>query len=342
MHSTRATGTSNRPGENKAEKRAASAARQPERAASVTSAASAVARSAETATPAQVVVLQRAIGNAAVGQLLGGQRHADRQAPVQRAKDPQAVLTTKYWRDKAGAGTKSKKGAAENMKIEASATARASGTWAQGTKRDMKDILDSIGHQLLTELAKPASASAGQLKLYRAMSRDEADGILAYFGSDRPRRTEQWIHDNAAGTTAGRHYKSEIGAVSIGKHLGDRDQAEAYQREKGGSSHAVLLEFTLKPGAHEILFGPDYAALGPSTKTEYIRAAHKDKGTHENAHEGEGTLAGYIGVKAEQKGPFSLSLAGRKPKTPGSGAGGPSQLLFQLLVQSVAEVPRSA
>jgi len=332
MQSTRATGASNRPGKNKAEKHAASAARQPERAASVASAASAVAQSAETATPAQVLVLQRAIGNTAVGRLVG----------VQRAEDPQAVLTSKYWRNRAGAGAKSDESAAENMRIEASAKARASGTWAQGTKREITHILGEVGHQLLTELAKPAAASAGQLKLYRAMSRDEADGILAYFGSDRPQRTEQWIHDNAAGSMAGRHYKSEVGAVSIGKHLGDRDQAEKYQREKGGSSHAVLLEFTLKPGAHEILFGPEYAALGPSTKTEYIRAAHKNQGTHENAHGAEGTLAGYIGVKAEQKGPFSLSLAGQKPKKPGSGAGGPSQLLFQLLVQSVAEVPRSA
>lgn len=289
----------------------ASAARRHEKAAA---AASAVGWSAEAAAPAEVLALQRAVGNAAVSKLT-------EKVPVQRA-DAQHVMTEEHWKDEAGAGEKSTKGAKRDRELRDKAKKRKSGKWKQGEKRRMDDILGDLGRKLLEDLAKTKSNS--RLKLYRSMSAEEAQAILNYFQEGRDALTEQWIM-NGAGKSG--EYRNAIGAMPIGKHLGDYGQAEEYRQMKG-DTHAVMLVFTLKPGAHKRLFSPKYAALGPGRKNEYIRAAHGD--SHENAHEAEGTLAGYIGVKSEEKEPYSISLASDRKTGPG-----PSQLLFQLFVESV-------
>lgn len=301
--------------------RRGAAVRQHEEAAAAASAAA--GWSAEAAAPAEMLALQRAVGNAAVGKLVDPHRPAQSAGTpsVQRA-DAQHVMTEEYWKDEAGAGEKSTKGAKRDRELRDQANKRNSGKWKQGTKRRMDDILGDLGRKLLEDLAKTKSNS--RLKLYRSMSAEEARGILDYFQEGRNTLTEQWIMKSAGDSG---QYRDAVGAMPIGKHLGDYPQAEEYRKMKG-DTHAVMLEFTLKPGAHKRLFSPTYAALGPGRKNEYIRAAHRE--SHENAHQGEGTLAGYIGVKEEKKEPYSISLASDRKKGPG-----PSQLLFQLFVESV-------
>src|SRR5262249_38132751 len=117
-------------------------------------------------------------------------------------------------------------------------------------------------------------------------------------------------------------------------HLGDADQARAHLRKKAGRT---LLEFTLKPGAHTILFDPRFMAIQAPTKgsvsgaaayiAEYVHLKMDDKFPQANAHEGERT--GYSGVKSESLGPFSLGVGKNNAAT---------QLLFQLLIESVRVV----
>lgn len=90
------------------------------------------------------------------------------------------------------------------------------------------------------------------------------------------------------------------------------------------------MEFTLKPGAHELLFSPDYMAISGDKGTPYhIRKTRESADNpFPEAAAGEGALAGYIGLKPEEKEPFSLSI-GKTDIT---------RLLFQLFVEDMRAV----
>ena len=100
----------------------------------------------------------------------------------------------------------------------------------------------------------------------------------------------------------------------------------------------MVLQFTLKPGAHEFLFDPDYMAIArPKDKTASGKGATaflaqsqelKDGRFFQTATTAEGNLPGYIGMKPEDKGDFSLSL----------GKSDPSRLTFQLFIAKVDRV----
>jgi len=130
--------------------------------------------------------------------------------------------------------------------------------------------------------------SSAQISVYRTMSHAEADEILVNKNYD-----------------------------AIGKHLGDYPQALSYFHRDG--TDKALLEFPLKPGAHEILFTPAFSAVLDSGNVTSVmaRLAQLDLSqTYAKAKKGEGTLAGYIGIKPEEHGlsGFSLSLGDSKSR----------------------------
>ncbi|CAL9430248.1 hypothetical protein [Streptomyces sp. enrichment culture] len=168
------------------------------------------------------------------------------------------------------------------------------------------------------------------MELYRSMSCEEAYSALTYWGDQASRDALTAYIAGGAGTAKDFRQQKFTG-LTIGAHLGDQGQADAYYDMKG-DSYTVQLKFILKPGAHELLFHPDHMALGPGYKNELIRQANQKEGTYQNATKNEGTLGGYIGVKAEDREPCSIGIA------QGSASGsvrdlGPSQLLFQLFVE---------
>ncbi|MFH9570013.1 hypothetical protein [Streptomyces sp. NPDC017230] len=195
----------------------------------------------------------------------------------------------------------------------------------------MDTIVGEIGPKLLAQLAEKPD-TAGRLKLYRAMSLEEAVSVMKYWGGEAPAAVTEYIK---AGGATSKGFKTQHTGMTIGKHLGDKGQAETYHK-KEGEGYVVLVEFTLKPGAHELLFDSDYMALGgDSHKSELIRTAKG--GNHPEATGNEGLRPGYIGIKPEDNEPFSLSIAQGAIGKRGREAG-PSQLLFQLFVESVRVV----
>jgi insecticidal toxin complex protein TccC len=101
---------------------------------------------------------------------------------------------------------------------------------------------------------------------------------------------------------------------ALGKHLGDFAQALSYFHRDGNDK--ALLEFPLKPGAHEALFTPAFSAVLDSGNVTSVMARLADlngAGRYAKAKKGEGSLAGYIGIKPEEHGVsgFSLSIGDR-------------------------------
>jgi len=106
-------------------------------------------------------------------------------------------------------------------------------------------------------------------------------------------------------------------------HLGDYAQAAEYVKKQPGM---VLVRFQMKPHAENILYNPANMALpkrkAKGDKLAPIRNAYQADDYWPEANPNEGTKAGYIGVKPEEKGPYSLVV----------GENLPSLLLFQLFV----------
>src|SRR5260370_40749634 len=99
-----------------------------------------------------------------------------------------------------------------------------------------------------------------------------------------------------------------------------------------------MLQYTLKPGAHNLLFTPELMALqGKGNALATIAAAQSKANQNQNQNQrqtfprasgNEGNLPGYIGVKSESAGPFSLT----------AGNSDASHLLLQLLVDRVDDM----
>ncbi|NED92586.1 hypothetical protein G3I76_72595, partial [Streptomyces sp. SID11233] len=78
-----------------------------------------------------------------------------------------------------------------------------------------------------------------------------------------------------------------------------------------------------------------HMALGKGYSSALIEHAKSGRGEFQGVANGEGKLPGYIGMKSEQRGPFSFAVAGRGPKGDDST---PSELLLQLFVRKVTVV----
>ncbi|GAA3971814.1 hypothetical protein GCM10022384_23350 [Streptomyces marokkonensis] len=296
----------------------------------------------EAMAPQQMLTLQRSAGNAASALVLQrakkltqkqkrdleAKEKKEREAAAP-ARDPemQALLGASHWREKAqkaGAGPNSMKG----------------NNPPAGAPRSLDEILVKTGPALLEKLAK--TEETGRLKLYRTMDRDEADAILAWRG--KREATEKWVGEQRGRTkgngtpdpAVSKDYHAEtgkddatIGTMPMRNHVGDWEQADIYHKMKS-SKPKTTLEFTLKEGAHAYLFSPEHAAVhGDSGVVGDMRGYFENQGRELPASAGgEGGLGGYIGVKQEKKGPFSL----------GVGKVEASQLLFQLFVEEVRDL----
>ncbi|MFJ7591759.1 DUF4157 domain-containing protein [Streptomyces sp. NPDC097617] len=250
---------------------------------------------------------------------------------VQRVENPQERMTVEYWQDKAGMGGASSKAAKDRGAQIAASKASAKKFKATKPPRSIDEIVRTVGPNLLDDLGKMGE-DAGRMELYRSMSFEEAHSALTYWGNASARN--ELLEYITPRTGSGKEFREKgITGLTIGAHLGDQGQADGYY-ETQGDSYAVQLKFTLKPGAHELLFHQDHMALGPGYKNDLIRKANKDGGDYKNASSNEGTLGGYIGVKAEDKEPYSLGIAQGNNGKNGRELGA-SQLLFQLFVENV-------
>ncbi|WP_433342458.1 eCIS core domain-containing protein [Streptomyces sp. CA-253872] len=283
-------------------------------------------------------------GHAGAGERADVQRAEERPvaggAPVvQRAYDPddpdnvQNQLHLKHWQGKAEPGL-----VAGAQRVE------------DGVTYKNEDILDRIGKKLLEELDGKDPA-APRLKLYRSVTPAEAAQLRGHWGAGQHAKDESYIRRGPAGRAAEEKPQHHKGPT-IGNHLGDIEQAEDYYQAKKGND--IMLCFTLKPGAHELLFKDDYLAVAPNKKLDVFQGVPELGGKHRPASEHEGTREGFIGLKAEEReqravagakaraprkkqsatyepqgGDFSVSLAGRAKQT------SPSRLLFQLFVADV-------
>lgn len=286
------------------------------------------ARAMAAGPPAAQSLQRREASATAQGARLAVQRAYDHDNPA----NPQNVMTTEHWERRAGvmgADGKATKDMA-TAKVSLTNAAKKNKKAKAGKGRTMEEIVATVGPDLLRQLqSKPETA--GKLELYRAMSLEEAIGITEYWGSSAQAAALQYVAD---GGGSAKGFKTEHKGMTIGAHLGDRAQADAYHG-MGGEAYQVMLKFTLKPGAHELLFQPQHMALGPSYNSELIRSAQG--GDYQNANANEGALPGYIGVKAEENEPFSIAVAQGAKSKKGREAG-PSQLLFQLFVADVSVV----
>ncbi|MFF3726779.1 DUF4157 domain-containing protein [Streptomyces erythrochromogenes] len=263
------------------------------------------------------------------------QRHAAQSAAsgshhaVQRVANPQDLLTVEHWEEKAGLGGSSSSSAKAKSAQIAASKKSAKGFKASKPPRRIDEVIASVGPQLLAALAKMPEDS-GRMELYRSMSFEEAHSALVYWG-DAAARTAMVDYIAGGEGTAKEFRQNGYSGMTIGAHLGDQGQADAYYNTQG-APYAVQLKFTLKPGAHELLFNQAHMALGPGYKNDLIRNANG--GGYQNANANEGTLGGYIGVKAEDNEPYSLGIAQGANGKNGRELGA-SQLLFQLFVENV-------
>ncbi|MFE5396284.1 DUF4157 domain-containing protein [Streptomyces sp. NPDC056568] len=227
-------------------------------------------------------------------------------AVVQRTgdEDLQAMLHPEYWEGSSKANLKAKANSnkgGQPKKLK-----------KKSDPRRLEQVLTEVVPELLRRLE---TATGGQLVIYRSMPRDQADEILNWF----------------------QNRDSATDVMPMHGHLGDEAQARRYYEEQTGESKAMLA-FVLKEGAHELLFTPDYMALGPDGRgADAIRHSERHGGAvFPTASRGEGALEGYIGVKSENAG-GKKSDAKKKGFSFNVNAKA-SRALFEQFVANVVEV----
>ena len=173
------------------------------------------------------------------------------------------------------------------------------------------------GATLLSDIAGAGKKSNGQLKLYRTMYAEEANAIMDWVKIKKS-KTEEAVADRIEASKF--HNDESLGIIPIRGHLGNREQAETYLNNNKTMEEAEteekaeednrpknLVEFTLKPGVHKILFTPNYMAVQNTGKltaviNEVAKARDKDTVGFPAASLNEGGLKGFIGLKSEKAG----------------------------------------
>lgn len=213
------------------------------------------------------------------------------------------------------------------------------------TKRVAYDIVKD-SQNIKSKITKYASKDNRQLKIYRGMSEKEAIELVnwdnKYRGTMEPliktfdryldKKSKEFkrlkLDDTASdslifNTVLGKD-PDNLKLIPVKDHFGAKKMAETYSKNRGG-----LVEFVLKAGAHRYLFSEDCMAIGNAKNLDKLinhfgKCSIKFRMTTDV---GEGTAAGYIGVKSEniELGGYSLCL----------GKNVPSKLLFQLLISKV-------
>jgi len=264
--------------------------------------------------------------------------------PTTAAQDlednPQYILTAEYWR---------------RSLLDAGKEVPPKNYWTTGAQnvttggRPLLDIVTDIGPKLLRDLAALAQKSSnGRLALYRTMPESECQEIMAWYSTLKA-DTEAFVGQRAARDTEAireAFREQKVGAMPIRGHVGDEQQARSYLAgtQSGRSGEIkVLVSFVLKPGAHELLFTPQYMVLAPTGIDNACVAEYERQLKMRSffvANRGEGGKRGYIGLKSEDRGDFSLLPCSPQPSS--SEAADSSKLLFQLFVDEIEKVEHKA
>ena len=145
---------------------------------------------------------------------------------------------------------------------------------------------------IIDEAISGLGETGAQICLYRCMDETEAREIkidLERYQSLRP---------------------CQLSTKYLKGHLGHLGQARNLCWERQSGAPKVLIEFLLKPNAHNLLFSPRVAALGTESKSTAVMAEmalQEGQGNYVVKKNSEGFVKGYIGIKSEQ-GYFSLAM----------------------------------
>ncbi|MDR6504118.1 hypothetical protein J2785_007313 [Burkholderia ambifaria] len=198
--------------------------------------------------------------------------------------------------------------------------------------RRLIDVLD-IAKPTLDKIENSGKGVTSELDLYRTMDLEEAKVIWKWSlnKDDAENFFRNWSPDKNSEFSRAKQFNLALerrGAsptiMPINNHLGDLEQAARY----ADSHEKVVLKVKLKKGAERVLFNPDYMALAPAGKGGIGIGVSQGK-YFPRASEAEGVLGGYVGIKSEDAGPFSLSLGDSEA----------SKAIFQLFVDNVEIVP---
>jgi hypothetical protein len=198
-----------------------------------------------------------------------------------------------------------------------------------GESRSLETVVKSTGKDAAADIAKAGQNDNTQLQIYRTTDNDEAENVKNWSTSPARGDTDTLVQNGGnglSGPALSQHLNESGGIIPIGAHLGDEDQAGSYVDPKRPGQQKII-KITLKPGANEVLFNPKYTAVAQGKNTAIINQAIVNKygSGPVKASAAEGTKAGYIGLKSEERGFFSFSL----------GSNQPSRLLFQQFIDSV-------
>lgn len=210
---------------------------------------------------------------------------------------------------------------------------------SSGSDRTNEDVVNE-GPNLRSKLNAAAASDSSQISIYRGMQQSEADAIVSWSSSSERANVDSIVGsggykdgDTSNPKLSGKQLAGALkgkkgdppGIIPIGAHLGDEGQASGY----GGRPGETVVKITLKPGAHKVLFDPNYIAVqAKGNPTAVINQVVKGQNGGQGparASDGEGAKPGWIGLKSESDGQFSFSL----------GKGDPSRLLFQQFVGTV-------
>ncbi|VUD58456.1 hypothetical protein TDB9533_02427 [Thalassocella blandensis] len=253
--------------------------------------------------------------------------HTLQQAAISKSRSPspirkQSLFEAKHWENAlVNANAKQKKPSKNILSDINSPNFWKKMPSDKSKPRTVDDICRSVGPEILTDLR--FSQSGGELKVYRAMSTNEAANIMNWKANKGT--AEQFV---ASGQADSKSLKQNNLILPVGGHMGDYDQAKHY-KDKDPTSQ--LLEFKLKPGAEKLLFSDKCMAVTrngkPSAAITMLNILEKGR-PFPQASGNEGTKPGFIGFKSESHGDFSLAI----------GKNQPSALMFQLLVDDVKVV----
>ncbi|MGU7811698.1 dermonecrotic toxin domain-containing protein [Burkholderia sp. AW49-1] len=264
-----------------------------------------------------------------------------KESEIKWPEDTQALLTDKFWNDRLG----------KEYPKYATMAKFWEGYFPKDVKAAGRELTEVVrmADETLTKIAS-AGAEVGPeyrpLVVCRGMKRIDALKLAKWNlkRAESENFIRNWKPDPTSEKTAAAQFREALAQqqasredqepviMPIMKHLGDIGQASNYAK----GPDEVVVKIVLKPGAERVMFDPTYMAIGSSGKGGRGIALSKGGLSYfPRATGGEGEAGGYIGIKSEEKGPFSLSLGGDAQRKKPNEA---SSTLFQLFVDRVEEM----
>lgn len=194
-------------------------------------------------------------------------------------------------------------------------------------KRDLKDLGEVI--RKINRRFREVETLPGHA-IYRTMDIEDAKALEKFNANiqEKQARINQIFTEVKDAKTINQLIEKEELLIPVSGHLGDLEQAgEYFERGK----NVALVKFNLKPGsAHEkLLFDNEVLSLQDKDKTALVKKVVETKvemqTSYYKANPNEGTLAGYIGLKAEHGDYLSMGIGDAKN----------SKLLFSTFVKDI-------